>query len=91
MRNQKSRITGTEDNIQHQLDINDLIDLFVDLNYDDIHNEVLLLQFRIVANKIGYSKDEVDRVIKLGQSEYTKLMQEINEGLSKQKEKLELS
>jgi len=62
-----------------QFDVNQLIDLFVDLNFGDIRNETLLLQFKIVAMKIGYPTDMIDRVIKLGKSEYSKMMSEINE------------
>ena len=62
-----------------QFEVNQLIDLFVDLNFEDIHNETLLLQFKIVAMKIGYPIEMIDRVIKLGKSEYTKMMFEINE------------
>lgn len=84
MRNQKLGNFDKDVNGGQVLDINNLIELFVELNFNDIHNEVLLFQFRILANKIGFSKDEIEKVIQLGHSEYLNLMQEINEGILKQ-------
>lgn len=73
----KSKIEEEKNPIIGHLDVNELIDLFVELNFNDIHNEALLMQFRIVAKNVGYPDSMIDRVIKLGRSEYSKLMEEV--------------
>ena len=72
-------------------DVNELIDLFVDLNFEDIQNETLLYQFKSVARTIGYPLEMIDRVVKLGESEYSKLMSEIEQGLIHQPDDFVLS
>jgi len=89
MRNYKSEIEEETNAAVGHWDVNELIELFVELNFNDIYNETLLMQFRIVAQNVGYPTSMIDRVIKLGRSEYSKLMEEVNK--AKTENSLDLS
>lgn len=89
MQNYKNEIEEEASATLEHWDVNELIELFVELNFNDIYNETLLMQFRIVAIKVGYPSSMIDRVIKLGRTEYSKLMEEVNK--AKTENSLDLS
>ena len=51
-----------------------LIDLFVDMCFANIHNPLVILQFKIVAQQLDYPTQEIDEVIKLGKLEYSQFI-----------------
>jgi hypothetical protein len=69
-------------NWNENTDVIPLIDLFVEMCFEDIHNVLRITQFKLVSAQMGYSKDMIDHVTGLGQNEYNKMLDEINvEGL----------
>ena len=58
-----------------------LIDLFVDMCFYDIHNPIVIYQFKDVGLKLNYSLAEVDKVVEIGLREYHKITTEINSQL----------
>ena len=80
---QENSVVGNLNN--RHWNVNELIELFVELNFEDITNETLLMQFRLLAFKIGFPKKMVEHVIKLGMSEYVSLMKEVEDsGIKKE-------
>ncbi len=55
-----------------------LIDLFVDMCFENINNIVCITQFKLVSLQIGYPKDMIEQVVDMGRSEYDKMLSEIN-------------
>jgi len=62
---------------EYQWDANQLIDLFVHMNFEDIESPLRLAQFRMLAEKVGYPISMIDRVVELGKTEYEKLLTEL--------------
>lgn len=58
----------------NKLDVYQLIDLFVEMNFSQIENELSISQFKIIAIQIGYPLEMIDQVIELGTDEYYKLL-----------------
>lgn len=68
-----------ESPIRHSsLDVNQLIDLFVDLNFTQLEDERAISQFKVLAIQMGYPIDMINSVIKLGIDEYYKLLVEVD-------------
>lgn len=59
-----------------------LIDLFVDLCFFEITNPAVIFQFKLVARKLNYSDEIIERVVNLGKSEYQELYAEIEKQIS---------
>lgn len=55
-----------------------LIDLFVDMCYFDIHNPALIFQFKVLALKMDYSLAQIDKLVEIGKSEYNNLFSEMD-------------
>lgn len=73
----KERNRSKEHDVYTSWDANQLIDLFVDMNFSDIESPLRLLQFRMVAQNVGYPNSMIDRVVDLGKNEYQKLLSEL--------------
>jgi hypothetical protein len=58
--------------------ITQFIDLFVDMCFDDINSKARISQFRMLGIQLGFSELETNDVVKMGKSEYTKMLDEIN-------------
>ena len=65
-------------NWKENTDVIPLIDLFVEMCFEDINNVLRITQFKLVSAQMGYSTDMIAHVIELGQSEYHKMLDEIN-------------
>lgn len=59
------------------LPIEELIDLFVELNFGQMENKAATHQFTLVALQIGYPIDAINEVISLGQAEFKRLLFEL--------------
>ncbi len=76
--NKNNEIRGDQDQLSTMpRDIKDLVDLYVEMNFNDIYNPSLLFQFKIVATQLGFTIEMIERVMKLGRSEYENLMKEV--------------
>ena len=58
--------------------ISQLIDLFVDMCFDDINSQARVSQFKVLGVQLGFSEVETNNVVELGKSEYTKMLDELN-------------
>ena len=65
-------------NWKENSDVIPLIDLFVEMCFEDIHSTIRISQFKLISAQMGYSSDIITHVIELGQSEYHKMLDEIN-------------
>lgn len=54
-----------------EIDPIQMIDLFVDLTF--AQNEIGIVQFKMIANQVGFPKDMVEKLISLGKEEYAKM------------------
>ena len=62
-----------EDNVLH------LIDVFVDMCFDDINSIQRISQFKILGLQLGHTQTVIERVVTMGKSEYSKLLSEYNQ------------
>ena len=62
----------------YQDNILQLIDVFIELCFDDINSAQRTSQFKILALQLGYSQKDIQKVVIIGRSEYSKLLDEIN-------------
>lgn len=69
---------ATQTQNKSNLNVTQLIDLFVDMNFAQIENKAAISQFKILAIQIGYPLDMIDQVIALGMDEYFKLLIEVD-------------
>jgi hypothetical protein len=77
--NNKSIITADQSSqATFQDNILQLIDVFVEICFDDINSAQRISQFKILALQLGYSQKEIQKVVIIGRSEYSKLLDEIN-------------
>ncbi|MFT4753678.1 MAG: hypothetical protein ACI85Q_001226 [Salibacteraceae bacterium] len=64
--------------VNHKIEYNRdyfLIDLFVDMCFTDIKNPALVFQFKILATNLGYSAEQIKKVVEIGKSEYVFLLE----------------
>ena len=54
-----------------------LIDLFVELCFEDINDVKRISQFHLLSLQLGFDKSEIVKVIEIGKLEYQTLMDEI--------------
>ena len=64
-------------------EITQLIDLFVDMCFDDINSTARILQFKLLGIQLGFSEMDTQKVVDMGKSEYGSLLNEINKALVK--------
>ena len=77
--NNKNTITANQSNQStFQDNIFQLIDVFVELCFADINSAQRTSQFKILALQLGYSQEEIQKVVIIGRSEYSKLLDEVN-------------
>lgn len=73
-----SKVEGNSTRGEEVRDINELIDLFVEMNFSFMTNPGVLSQFMLLAKQIGYTEQEITQVVDLGRREYRKLLDELN-------------
>tara|TARA_R110002050_G_scaffold221792_2_gene357656 strand:+ start:13201 stop:13464 length:264 start_codon:yes stop_codon:yes gene_type:complete len=59
--------------------ITPLIDLFVEMCFENIQNDFQISQFKLVGMQLGYTESETERVVEIGKLEYQTLLDEINQ------------
>ena len=69
--------------IQQKGDMTQLIDLFVDMCFDDINSKGRISQFKMLGSQLGFSEFETEKVVDMGKSEYAKMLDEINKAMVK--------
>jgi hypothetical protein len=74
----KSITAQTEPPINFKGEITQLIDVFVEICFEDIQSVSRITQFKLLGNQMGYSEMEISKVIQIGTSEYQKLLGEVN-------------
>ena len=60
-----------------------LIDLFVDMCFDDINSTTRISQFKLLGIQLGFSEMDTQKVVDMGKSEYGSLLNEMNKALVK--------
>lgn len=58
--------------------IEELIDLYVELCFEDINDINKVSQFQLLGMQLGYGSSQIRKVIELGKSEYRTLLDEIH-------------
>lgn len=79
MNTNKQTIAATQTIVNPMGEITQLIDLFVDMCFDDIKSTARISQFRLIGIQMGYTPLNIDKVIDIGKSEYQTLLDEINQ------------
>ena len=67
--------------VQETGDMTQLIDLFVDMCFDEINSKGRISQFKMLGSQLGFSEFETDQVVEMGKSEYAKMLDEINKAM----------
>ena len=77
--NEQNQISATALNVfEPNTKIEQIIDLFVEMCFEDIYNVKRVSQFKLLGIQLGFSTNDVEKVIEMGKEEYNTLMDEIS-------------
>lgn len=54
--------------------IEQIIDLFVEMCFENINDAKRISQFKLLGLQLGFTINDIERVIEMGKSEYKRLM-----------------
>lgn len=77
--NELKQISGSSVNVlSPQGNMEQIIDLFVEMCFDDVHDAKRISQFKLTGMQLGFSLKDLYMVVEMGKAEYKTLLDEIN-------------